>query len=163
MLRRLLTCALLAGLTVSAGCTQQIVRPRTTANGAQLFPKMGPHQRAITTSSRDAQRYFDQGLAWAYAFNHDRVKSLTARKHFDLPQSVENQTRRAYVISIGVNLFENPSWNLEYAANDARYLNRTLAEHLAQSGSVDEVIPLVLVAERPEGDSALSWEKPTWV
>ena len=34
---------------------------------------MGPHRRRITTDSDEAQRYFDQGLNWVYAFNHDEA------------------------------------------------------------------------------------------
>jgi tetratricopeptide (TPR) repeat protein len=34
---------------------------------------MGQHQRKITTTSPEAQRYFDQGLIWAFAFNHDEA------------------------------------------------------------------------------------------
>ncbi|HEX5128459.1 MAG TPA: hypothetical protein VFV90_01875 [Usitatibacter sp.] len=36
-----------------------------------LFTGLGTHSRRITTSSPDAQRYFDQGLAFMFAFNHD--------------------------------------------------------------------------------------------
>jgi tetratricopeptide (TPR) repeat protein len=39
----------------------------------RIFPGMGPHSRAITTSSPEAQRYFNQGLNWTYAFNHDEA------------------------------------------------------------------------------------------
>lgn len=38
-----------------------------------LFEGMGGHQRKVTTSAVGAQRYFDQGLTWAYAFNHDEA------------------------------------------------------------------------------------------
>jgi tetratricopeptide (TPR) repeat protein len=38
-----------------------------------LFDGMGTHRRRITTSSAEAQRYFDQALVWAYAFNHDEA------------------------------------------------------------------------------------------
>src|ERR1041384_2113585 len=43
------------------------------AMGAQepLFDGLGKYHRKITTSSRLAQRYFDQGLNFLYAFNHD--------------------------------------------------------------------------------------------
>jgi len=40
---------------------------------AQLFQGMGTHRRPISTASAEAQRYFDQGLIWAYAFNHDEA------------------------------------------------------------------------------------------
>jgi tetratricopeptide (TPR) repeat protein len=38
--------------------------------GAQLFDGMGSYSHPIRTSSPDAQRYFDQGLALLYNFNH---------------------------------------------------------------------------------------------
>lgn len=43
------------------------------ATEAQLFEGMGPHERAITTDSREAQAYFNQGLTWMYSFNHDEA------------------------------------------------------------------------------------------
>ena len=38
--------------------------------GAQLFDGMGSYSHPIRTSSPEAQRYFDQGLALLYNFNH---------------------------------------------------------------------------------------------
>jgi tetratricopeptide (TPR) repeat protein len=34
---------------------------------------LGTHQRAISTASLDAQRWFDRGLIWTYAFNHEEA------------------------------------------------------------------------------------------
>lgn len=47
----------------------------TTPAGASvpLFDGMGTHQRAVTTSSPLAQKYFNQGLIWTFAFNHDEA------------------------------------------------------------------------------------------
>lgn len=62
-----------------AGCEGQARRaeagdsPRAAEQPARLFSGLGSHTRAVTTSSREAQRYFDQGLTWAYAFNHDEA------------------------------------------------------------------------------------------
>jgi tetratricopeptide (TPR) repeat protein len=41
-----------------------------SAVGAQLLPGMGSYSHPIRTTSRDAQQYFDQGLALLYNFNH---------------------------------------------------------------------------------------------
>jgi tetratricopeptide (TPR) repeat protein len=38
-----------------------------------LFDGLGTHTRNVTTSSADAQRYFNQGLCFLYAFNHDEA------------------------------------------------------------------------------------------
>ncbi|MEX2141933.1 MAG: tetratricopeptide repeat protein [Pirellulales bacterium] len=40
---------------------------------AHLFQGLGDHHRPITTLSKPAQRYFDQGLVFAFAFNHDEA------------------------------------------------------------------------------------------
>ena len=37
------------------------------------FEGLGPHGRKVTTSSAEAQQYFNQGLAFLYAFNHDEA------------------------------------------------------------------------------------------
>ena len=37
---------------------------------APLFEGMGRHHRTVTTGSKTAQRYFNQGLTLCYAFNH---------------------------------------------------------------------------------------------
>jgi tetratricopeptide (TPR) repeat protein len=48
---------------------------RGVAGAAEVprFEGLGGLSREVTTSSRDAQRYFDQGLAFLYAFNHDEA------------------------------------------------------------------------------------------
>jgi len=38
-----------------------------------LFDGLGPYKRTVTTDSEMAQRYFDQGLAFLHAFNHDEA------------------------------------------------------------------------------------------
>jgi tetratricopeptide (TPR) repeat protein len=46
------------------------------SNRHDLEPRLdglGPHRRAVTTRSGDAQAYFDQGLNLLYAFNHDEA------------------------------------------------------------------------------------------
>lgn len=50
---------------------------RPPAHGADdagyLYDDLGSHQRLIATRSEAAQRYFDQGLTLAFAFNHDEA------------------------------------------------------------------------------------------
>src|SRR5438552_15880639 len=44
---------------------------------APLFEGLGNFGRKVTTTSPEAQRYFDQGLCFLYAFNHDEaIRSL---------------------------------------------------------------------------------------
>jgi tetratricopeptide (TPR) repeat protein len=37
------------------------------------YTGLGEHTRSVATSSREAQTYFDQGLAFIYAYNHDEA------------------------------------------------------------------------------------------
>ena len=41
-----------------------------SAPGAQLLPGMGSYSHPIQTTSAEAQKFFDQGLALLYNFNH---------------------------------------------------------------------------------------------
>ena len=82
---KLVLFATLAGLVTLAnlvGCAGTGTASDAPAYGAgapaQLFEGLGSHHRAITTSEPEAQMYFDQGLNWMYAFNHDEaVRSFT--------------------------------------------------------------------------------------
>lgn len=51
----------------------------TSAASASWRPfDLGPHTRPVTTRSAEAQRAFDQGLVWAYAFNHEEAERAFA-------------------------------------------------------------------------------------
>lgn len=64
-------------LTVAAGLCACAADPASSQRQpepkAQLFSGMGDHKRPTSTTSIQAQAYFDQGLVWAYAFNHDEA------------------------------------------------------------------------------------------
>jgi tetratricopeptide (TPR) repeat protein len=49
-----------------------------------LFDNLGSLHHPITTTSEQAQRYFDQGLRLVYAFNHEEaIRSFEAAAHLD--------------------------------------------------------------------------------
>lgn len=83
----------------------------------------------------------------AYAFNDDRVKSATAREPLQMPPSAAAVTRRVYLVTIGVNAYETPRFNLRFAANDARQIAAVLSARLARSGEYAEVVPVELVSD----------------
>jgi tetratricopeptide (TPR) repeat protein len=67
-------------LVLAAACATQTPGTSSTrgdehADDAKpvLFTDLGDHHRAITTRSSEAQRWFDQGLVLAFAFNHDEA------------------------------------------------------------------------------------------
>ena len=43
------------------------------ADAPPLFEGLGTHSRKVTTTNPAAQKYFDQGLAFLFAFNHDEA------------------------------------------------------------------------------------------
>ena len=59
----LASCMLASAVCASAASTAKV----------PMFDGLGSHTRKITTDSREAQRYFDQGKAFLHAFNHDEA------------------------------------------------------------------------------------------
>jgi tetratricopeptide (TPR) repeat protein len=58
---------------------QHVHRAAETARPAELLEGLGSHTHPITTQSVLAQKFFDQGLALIYGFNHDEAARLFAR------------------------------------------------------------------------------------
>jgi WD40 repeat protein/uncharacterized caspase-like protein len=83
----------------------------------------------------------------AYAFNEDRVKSPTARVAFEPPEPLPAAKGRAYVVSVGVNAYENEEWDLRFAANDARRLQEVVAARVRAGGEYEEVVSVPLISD----------------
>jgi len=75
----------------------------TDAPRAQLFEGMGSHTRNITTHSPDAQKYFNQGLAWMHTFNHDE-----AIRSFARAAQLDTNCAMAWW---GISVCEGPNYN----------------------------------------------------
>lgn len=60
-------------LLLLALATSQDHAHQATAGEAKLLPGLGATHRAITTTSEDAQKFFDQGLTLVYGFNHEEA------------------------------------------------------------------------------------------
>lgn len=87
----------------------------------------------------------------AYAFNVDRVKSLTVTKTVPVPTQLQPVTGKAYVITIGVNQTESsPAWDLQYAANDARRLSDIVKRKLVSTQQFSMVIPIRLISDKSD-------------
>lgn len=52
---------------------------KSLAKGAVLFDNLGTHAYPVTTASKEAQAFFNQGLRLAYGFNHDEAARSFAR------------------------------------------------------------------------------------
>ena len=65
----------------------------------------------------------------AYAFNEDRVKSETARADYEQPAVAKPRARRAFVVTIGIDAYDDKErLTLQFAASDARLLGERLAK-----------------------------------
>jgi len=76
------------------------------AQGAMLFEGLGSVHRAVTTSSSDAQRYFDQGITLMWGFNHDEATRSFAKAAVLDPHCA--------VCYWGVSLTVGPNYNLPF-------------------------------------------------
>lgn len=85
---------------------------------------LGSFHRPVTTGSEDAQKWFDRGLIWTYAFNHEE-----AGKCFEKAISKDPGCAMAYwglAYSLGPNY--NKPWDIFDEQEMASSVNRT---HLA--------------------------------
>ena len=81
-------CALVGGSLCLVGLVSGCARG---GRGAAIAPPseprfdgLGTHARPVSTASPQAQRLFNQGLVWAYAFNHDEaIRSFRAAAEQD--------------------------------------------------------------------------------
>jgi tetratricopeptide (TPR) repeat protein len=74
------------------------------AKGAQLFDGLGTFHRKITTRSPLAQKYFDQGMRFLWAFNHDE-----ATRSFAKAAQIDPRCASCYW---GVALTLGPNYNM---------------------------------------------------
>lgn len=80
----------------------------------------------------------------AYAFNSDRVKSITSRSAFLVPEELERNTGKLYLISLGINP-QNPNWNLPFVINDAKEFGSRLYKLFKSSNQFNEVVPINVI------------------
>src|SRR4051794_14781830 len=66
-LRSLLALSL---VLITSACQPKSAVPSSDAQAPKLVTGLGPIQHAVSTANPQAQKYFDQGLAYLYAFNH---------------------------------------------------------------------------------------------
>jgi len=79
---------------------------------------LGAHSRTVTTSSPEAQTWFDRGLTWAYAFNHEEAARCFERAISHDPGCAMAHWGVAYAIG--------PNYNKAWDAFDPVDLSRCL-------------------------------------
>ncbi len=84
---------------------------------------LGSHTRPVTTTSPDAQRWFDRGLVWTYGFNHEE-----AVRCFERAIAADAGCAMAHW---GVAYAAGPNYNRSWDQIDPTTLGRMLATAVA--------------------------------
>jgi tetratricopeptide (TPR) repeat protein len=115
------------------------------AHGARLFERMGEFHRGVTTSSPQAQQYFDQGMRFLWAFNHDE-----ATRSFAGAAELDPACAACYW---GVALTVGPNYNLpgieEARARVAFEALRLAQDNAAHASPVEQSLIKALAARYP--------------
>jgi len=86
--------------------------PADQTDAPTLFDNLGSLHHPITTTSEQAQRFFDQGLRLVYAFNHEE-----AIRSFEAAADLDSQAAMPYW---GIALALGPNINSEMEKKDER-------------------------------------------
>jgi tetratricopeptide (TPR) repeat protein len=90
-------------LAAVAAVGQKTAEPPSSKPAEPFFAGLGTHTRKVSTTSATAQRYFNQGLAFLYAFNHDE-----AIRSFEAAAAADAECAMAYW---GIALANGPHIN----------------------------------------------------
>jgi tetratricopeptide (TPR) repeat protein len=106
--------------------------PAISASLQEDYCNLGPFHRdpRITTSSEDAQKWFDRGLVWTYAFNHEE-----AAKCFEKAIASDKDCAMAYW---GLAYTLGPNYNKPWEVFDEEDIVTSMARiHLAATSAKD--------------------------
>lgn len=125
---------------------------------------LGPFKREISTSSPDAQLWFDRGLNWLYGFNH-----AEAIKCFQ--KALEHDSECA-MASWGVSYASGPNYNLPWHRYDPKGRQMALGaaydamqqalSHAAKTSPIEQTMIQALTARYPQReavDDMAPWDK----
>jgi tetratricopeptide (TPR) repeat protein len=120
------------------------------ARGAQLFADMGGFHREVSTSSAEARRYFDQGMRFLWAFNHDE-----ATRSFAKAAQLDPHCASCYW---GIALTLGPNYNMPMMAQARAALAwnaLTMAQRHAPRGTPVEQALIAALTHRYTGPQPL--------
>ena len=115
-----------------------------------MFDGLGNFHRAVTTTSTEAQAYFDQGMRFIWAFNHDEATRSFAK-------AAELDPKCA-ICFWGVSLTVGPNYNLPMMAEPrAKVAWDALQQAQANAGSATPVEQALIhaLASRYQGAQPL--------
>jgi tetratricopeptide (TPR) repeat protein len=125
---------------------------------------LGPYKREITTSSREAQVWFDRGLNWLFGFNHGE-----AIKCF---RKVLEHDSSCAMAHWGISYASGPNYNLPWHRYDPKGRQRALTAsyeamqqalvHAPNASPVEQAMIEALKARYPQRDAIddmAPWDK----
>lgn len=118
-----------------------------------LFDGLGDTHRAVTTSSADAQAYFDQGIRLIWAFNHDE-----ATRSFAKAAELDSKCASCFW---GVALTVGPNYNLPFLSAErakVAYKALQLAQENASRTTPVEQALITALGKRYPNDRPLDSE-----
>jgi tetratricopeptide (TPR) repeat protein len=119
---------------------------------APLFDGLGTYHREITTSSPDAQRYFDQGMVLAFGFNHaEAIRSFQAAQRLD-PSCAMCVWGEALAIGPNINVTSNGQAVMTPEDRVTAYATAQRAVSLMDSATPIEQALIDAQATRYNGD-----------
>lgn len=71
---------------------------------------LGTHSRPVTTSSAEAQLWFDRGLVWTYAFHHEEAVGCFEKAVEADPECAMAYWGIAYALGPNYNKPRAPRW-----------------------------------------------------
>jgi len=126
MIRTLGLAAVLLMVGSAALAHQPDGKPAAVADTpARLVPGMGSLHHPAKTTSAEAQKFFDQGLSFVYAFNHPE-----AMRSFERAAQLDSQMAMAYwgiALALGSNINSEIDAERERSAHEAVEKARRLA------------------------------------
>ena len=107
------------------------------AAGARLYEGLGTAHRPITTSSPDAQKYFDQGLRFMWAFNHDE-----ATRSFAKAAELDPKCASCFW---GVSLTVGPNYNLPFLVKERAKVAREALDRAGENSLPASAVEKALI------------------
>lgn len=120
----------------------------------KLVDGLGPVHHRVSTISPEAQKFFDQGLAYMYAFNHNEADRSFARAAELDPNLAMAHWGRALALGPNYNLSE-----IDTAAAKAAYDESQRAVALADHANAAEKMYIAAVAKRYPADPKGDWRQ----
>src|SRR3954468_21568290 len=97
---------------------QLVQAPELKANQSLEYYNLGPFHRPISTDNKNAQTWFDRGLIWSYAFNHEE-----SAKCFEQALCYDKNCTMAYW---GLAYTIGPNYNKPWDVFDTEEFQTTL-------------------------------------